>query len=127
MNNPDAGSRWWMSATRPATEFSIGIMPRSASPEEIAASASSKVAHGNGCASGYASTMARWELAPGSPWNAIFFVVMAPSSSRSAFCQYFAGGFEIGGRVDAARHGVDNRDVDSPPGPGGAQLPELLL
>src|SRR6267143_532291 len=32
-----------MSATRPATEFSIGIMPRSASPEVIAANASSNV------------------------------------------------------------------------------------
>src|SRR3954462_11545775 len=102
-----------MSATRPATEFSIGIMPRSASPDEIAASASSKVAQGSGCASGYASTMARCELAPGSPWNAIFFaVVMAPSSSRSAFCQYLAGGFEVGRSVDAARHRIDNGDVD---------------
>src|SRR3954451_9555358 len=127
MNNPDAGSRWWMSATRPATEFSIGIMPRSASPDEIAASASSKVAQGNGCASGYASTMARWELAPGSPWNAIFLVVMAPSSSRSAFCQYFAGGFEIGRRVDAARHGVDNGDVDPHAGLERPQLLELFL
>jgi len=41
-----------MSATRPATEFSIGIMPRSASPEEIALSASSKVAQGSASAEG---------------------------------------------------------------------------
>jgi hypothetical protein len=41
-----------MSATRPATEFSIGIMPRLASPEAIADSASSKVAQGKGSASG---------------------------------------------------------------------------
>jgi len=26
MCRPAFGSRWWMSATRPATEFSIGIM-----------------------------------------------------------------------------------------------------
>src|SRR4051812_32832370 len=128
MNKPDAGSRWWMSATRPATEFSIGIIPRSASPDEIAASASSKVAHGNGCASGYASTMARCELAPGSPWNATFFgLVMAPSSSRSAFCQYPAGGFEIGRGVDAPRYGIDDGDVDPHAGLDGAQLLELFL
>src|SRR6185436_9259831 len=73
-------------------------------------------------------TMARCELAPGSPWNAIFFgVVMAPSSSRSAFCQYFAGGFEIGGRVDAARHGVDNGDVDPHAGLERPQLLEFFL
>ena len=32
MWRPEVGSRWWMSATRPASEFSIGIMARSASP-----------------------------------------------------------------------------------------------
>ncbi len=26
IDSPASGSRWWMSATRPATEFSIGIM-----------------------------------------------------------------------------------------------------
>src|SRR3954467_7082343 len=51
-------------------------MPRSASPDEIAASASSKVAQATGSASGKASTMAIWELAPGSPWNAIFLGVL---------------------------------------------------
>src|SRR3954447_2621425 len=117
-----------MSATRPATEFSIGIMPRSASPDEIAASASSKVAQGKGCASGYASTIARWELAPGSPWNAIFFgVVMAPSSSRSAFCQYPAGGFEVGGGIDPPRPRVDHTYCDPHAGLERPQLLELFL
>jgi hypothetical protein len=37
-----------MSATRPATEFSTGIMPSAASPALIAAKASSKVGHGTG-------------------------------------------------------------------------------
>jgi hypothetical protein len=37
-----------MSATRPAIEFSIGIMASSASPSDTAAKASSKVAHGIG-------------------------------------------------------------------------------
>src|SRR5450631_125418 len=111
-----------MSATRPATEFSIGIMPRSASPEVIAASASSKVGQGSGSASGLAATMAIWEFAPGSPWNAIFMdfvavLIMAPCTSRSGFCQsgfcqYSARGFEIRRGVDAARHGVDDGDVD---------------
>ena len=32
MCNPEVGSRWWMSATRPAVEFSIGIIASSASP-----------------------------------------------------------------------------------------------
>ena len=41
-----------MSATRPATEFSIGIMPRSASPAVISAKASSKVAQGTASQSG---------------------------------------------------------------------------
>ena len=41
-----------MSATRPATEFSIGIMPRSASPDAIAANASSNVAQGRASAFG---------------------------------------------------------------------------
>src|SRR3954471_16660739 len=117
-----------MSATRPATEFSIGIMPRSASPEEIAASASSKVAQGKGWASGYASMMARCELAPGSPWNAIFFgVVMAPSSSRSAFCQYPAGGFEVRRGVHPARHVIDDRDVHPHTRLERAQLFEFFL
>ena len=44
----DVGIRWWMSATRPATEFSIGIMPRSTSPAVIAEKQSSKVGQGIG-------------------------------------------------------------------------------
>src|SRR5579859_5003310 len=117
MNRPESGNRWWISATRPATEFSIGIMPRSASPDEIAASASSKVGQGSACASGYASAMAMWEFAPGSPWNAIFFgllvvLAMAPCISRSRFGKYLAGGFQVGRGIDPARHGVDNGDVD---------------
>ena len=47
--------RWWMSATRPATEFSIGIMPRSASPPPMAENASSNVGHGTGSKSGITS------------------------------------------------------------------------
>jgi hypothetical protein len=37
-----------MSATRPAIEFSIGIIARCAAPEETAANASSKVRQGSG-------------------------------------------------------------------------------
>src|SRR3979409_2254395 len=58
-----------MSATRPATEFSIGIMPMSASPDVMAAKQSSKVAQGTASAAGYTSRIARCEFAPGSPWN----------------------------------------------------------
>src|SRR6266478_6254764 len=40
-----------------------------------------------------------WEFAPCSPWNAIFLrLVMTPCISRSGFCQYVPGGFEIGWR-----------------------------
>src|SRR6478672_1714121 len=68
--------------------------------------------------------MAMWELAPGSPWNAIFsFLVMSPCISRSGFGQYGPGGFQIGRRIDAARHGVDDGDVDPH---SGLQRPELL-
>ena len=41
-----------MSATRPATEFSIGIMPRSTSPLVSALKQSSKVGQGTGSWSG---------------------------------------------------------------------------
>src|SRR4051812_43350325 len=72
--------------------------------------------------------MARWELAPGSPWKAIFGgLVMARSSSRSAFCQYPARGLKVCGRVDAARDGTDNRDIDPHAGLERAQLLEFLL
>ncbi len=48
----DSGSRWWMSATRPAIVFSIGIMARSALPVSTALKASSKVGQGSGSMSG---------------------------------------------------------------------------
>ncbi len=41
-----------MSATRPATEFSMGIMASLASPDFTLASASSKVAHGSATMAG---------------------------------------------------------------------------
>jgi hypothetical protein len=52
MWRPEVGRRWWMSATRPAIEFSIGIMPSVAWPSLTAAKASSKVAQGSGSQSG---------------------------------------------------------------------------
>jgi hypothetical protein len=42
MCSPEVGRKWWMSATRPAIELSIGIMARSASPLSTAAKTSSK-------------------------------------------------------------------------------------
>src|SRR5260370_26221862 len=71
--------------------------------------------------------MAIWELAPGSPWNAIFSLVMAPSISSSAICQYLAGGFEIGRGIDAAGHRVDDGDVDPHAGLQGPELLEFFL
>ena len=46
------GRSWWISATRPATEFSIGIMASSASPSSTAVNTSSKVWHGHVSSSG---------------------------------------------------------------------------
>ena len=57
-----------MSATRPASELSIGIIARSASPFSTAANTSSKLAHATASASGCRSWQARWEFEPGSPW-----------------------------------------------------------
>ncbi len=74
--------------------------------------------------------MAMWELAPGSPWNAIFMLLWSwwPCISRSqSICQYPAGGFEVGRGVDAARHGVDDGDVDPHAGLQRPKLLELLL
>ncbi len=48
----ELGISEWMSDTRPATEFSIGIMARSASSAVTAEKASSKVGHGTGSKSG---------------------------------------------------------------------------
>ena len=57
-----------MSATRPATEFSIGIMASEAAPSVTAAKASSKVGAGQGLPIRDAPpAQAMWELAPGSP------------------------------------------------------------
>src|SRR6266849_3225945 len=61
--------------------------------------------------------MAMWEFAPGSPWNAIFMalvgvLIMAPCISRSGFCQYLPGGFEVGRRIDAERHRIHDGGVD---------------
>src|SRR5271168_4321113 len=59
--------------------------------------------------------MAIWEFAPGSPWNAIFMIlvlVMAPCISRSGFGQYLTSSLEVGRGIYAARHGIDDPDVD---------------
>jgi hypothetical protein len=48
MTSPDDASRWWTSATRPAMEFSTGIMARAQSPVFTASNAASKVGQGAG-------------------------------------------------------------------------------
>src|SRR6185295_19273598 len=63
-----------MSATRPASELSIGIMAKSARPSKTAAKQSSKVAQGIASAFGKTSRLAMCELAPGSPWKATFLL-----------------------------------------------------
>ena len=81
MCRPDRGIRWWMSATRPATEFSIGIIA-----ERRAAGAHRREGVLEGRARqrlvvriGLACRRCA-ELAPGSPWNAIFACCMASVS-----------------------------------------------
>ena len=64
---PEDGSRWWTSATRPAIEFSTGIMPSWQSPCFTASNASSNEAWGTGSMFGNAATQASWLLAPSSP------------------------------------------------------------
>ncbi len=48
----ESGRKWWMSATRPAIELSIGIIARSASPDSTAAKTSSNDAHATASWSG---------------------------------------------------------------------------
>ncbi len=52
MCRPEVGRKWWMSATRPAIELSIGIMASSASPFSTAANTSSNEAQGTDAQSG---------------------------------------------------------------------------
>ena len=52
MCSPLPGRKWWMSATRPAMELSIGIIASSASPDPTAEKTSSKEAHGSASSSG---------------------------------------------------------------------------
>src|SRR6478752_7363859 len=72
--------------------------------------------------------MAIWELAPGSPWNAIFLgLVMPPWTSRSGFGQYAPGSFKVRRRIDAARHGIYDGDVDPQAGLKRPKLLQFLL
>ena len=64
---PDDGNRWCTSATRPAMEFSTGIMPNWQSSRLIASNASSNVGCGTGSMSGKAAVQASWLFAPSSP------------------------------------------------------------
>ncbi|GAA4657815.1 hypothetical protein GCM10023225_32150 [Kineococcus glutinatus] len=57
-----------MSATRPAREFSMGIIARCARPVTTSAKASSKLAQGSASHPGNTSVHAMWEFDPGSPW-----------------------------------------------------------
>ena len=52
MCRPDVGRKWWMSATRPAIELSMGIIARSASPLSTAAKTSSNEAQASASHSG---------------------------------------------------------------------------
>src|SRR6266496_5277745 len=69
------------------------------------------------------------ELAPGSPWNTIFFARLigfpsTGSSPRSAHRR--PQQFQVLGRVDLGRGAIDDRHVDAHAGLERAQLLELL-
>src|SRR5271166_2292435 len=82
-----------MSATRPATELSIGIIASAARPLRTAAKASSKVAQGSGAYSGWACLHAICELAPGSPWKAIMPRLLALVPFLAPFLARFLARF----------------------------------
>src|SRR5687768_7275199 len=76
--------------------------------------------------------MAIWELAPGSPWDANFSLLVmssfwGPCISRSGFGQHLAGGFEVGRGIDAPRDRVHDHDVDPHAGFQRSELLEFLL
>ena len=113
-----------MSATRPAIEFSIGIMPSSARPSCSAAKASSNVAQGSGSMVGIILDAGDVRIR----------ARLALIGDRLAVCahrsflrrQHFAGALQILGRVDAERRDVDQRDVDPHARLERAQLLQLL-
>src|SRR5581483_6667762 len=131
-----------MSATRPATEFSIGIMASLASPDFTAASASSKVLQGSASMSGKASRAARCELAPGSPWKAILFTfdliigvrlveLVMPANTGHDWKSGWPGKnftrpFEVGGSIDTEGDGVNETDMNAHAGFERAELLEFL-
>ena len=80
MCSGEVGRKWWMSATRPASELSIGISARSACPDSTVANTSSKLAHATASASGKSRRHTRWEFEPGSPWYAMRLSVFTPLS-----------------------------------------------
>jgi hypothetical protein len=72
-----------MSATRPAVEFSMGIMASSAVESLTAANVSSNVAQGSGTWLGRACAQAIWELEPGSPWYAMLGIAGVGSTTNT--------------------------------------------
>ena len=64
-------------------------------------------------------------MAPGSPWNTIFFKRGIGLFGYPADMS-MAGAVEVGGRVDAERDRVDDRHVDAHAGLERAELLELL-
>ena len=100
-----------MSATRPATEFSIGIMARSASPSRSAAKVSSNDAQGRVAIAGWAPRQAMSELAPDTPWKAMMPAwlgepIFACAQTRHLRAEERRARSARG--VDAERHLVDD-------------------
>ena len=108
-------------------------MPRSASPDEIAANASSKVGAGQRLGVRKGSSQAICELAPGSPWNAIFESVHAVTDGllRSDLVQHGQRGCQRSRRAVSRSSGVSTpsgtvstiADVDAH---AGLERPQLL-
>src|SRR5215467_8313371 len=131
MCSPAPGIRWWISATRPATEFSIGIMPRTASRLATALSASSKGEPvpcppdrppGRRCASSLPAL-------PGTRFSIVWSARSWASfyeAKWSRLGQHDAGRFEVVRGVHPERDRTHEGDVDSHAGFEPAQLLELF-
>ena len=122
-----------MSATRPATEFSMGIMASFALPVFTAASASSKVAQGNASMSGIGVAGGQMRVGAGLALEGDFIqarsghgLVLGRRARSSAGFKKFPRPRKIGRSIDTERDSVNEADMDAHAVLQRAQLLELL-
>ena len=120
-----------MSATRPATELSIGIMASSASPLATAANASSKVAQGSASRSRVGLAAGEMRVGAGLALEGDLAAVgFWPWVSRvegsASGLQELPRPRKVGRSIDTERNGVNERDADAHAGLERAQLLQPL-